>query len=139
MHWSVYVLVGAVINVLVNLGYKLIGQKGDILLIGAFVTAITSLVLFVVSFARGHSLQPIFSDPISWALVVMGVGGALVLFLFVTALSKGPISLVDPLWACIYALVSLAVGMLLVKETPSVSALAGIGLYLVGAFLMARG
>jgi uncharacterized membrane protein len=69
----------------------------------------------------------------------MGVGSALVLFLFIQALTRGPLSLVDPLWACVYALTSVVVGMLLLHESPSPTALAGISLYVAGAVLMARG
>ena len=68
----------------------------------------------------------------------IGLGAALVTVFFTTALVKGPISVVDPLWACVYTLTSVAIGMILLAETPSVWALTGMGLYIAGAILMTK-
>jgi drug/metabolite transporter (DMT)-like permease len=56
--------------------------------------------------------------------------------LMVTALVRGPISIVDPLWVCLYGLGSVLVGMLLLGEAPTMVALLGVGVYLCGAVLM---
>lgn len=57
----------------------------------------------------------------------------------VMALARGPISLVDPLWACLYALISVVIGMGFAGEAPKMISLLGVGLSLLGVILIARG
>lgn len=140
MHWFLYVLIGATINVAVNAGYKVLGGSDNMLFMAASVMAVSSLGLFSYAFlTKTGQVVELLSGNTPWVVLGMGAGGSIVLVLFITALTKGQISLVDPLWACIYALVSVVVGVFLFRETPGVFALSGIALYLLGAFLMIKG
>ena len=140
MNWSLIVLLGAVLNVIVNYGYKLAAAEGGVPWVAASVMAISSLVL--ATFALVTKKQ-------GWALVAAGRMPAYVIGLaffqafifscFLMALATGPISLIDPLWACIYSLVSIMLGMMVIRERPSPVALLGIAFYLTGALLMGWG
>lgn len=140
MNWIMLVLTGATINVLNNLGYKNMGGKESFLMLAGMVMACAAATLIGYSlYAKSFRLEDATTGNMPFIIVGMGIGSALVLFFFVSALAKGPLSIVDPLWACTYALVSVAIGMVLLREAPSTAALAGIGLYLAGAIMMARG
>lgn len=143
MHWSLYVLIGAVVNVLVNFGYKASAAKDGIYTMAAFVALVAFVTLTGLSYLLGDNVKSsIVSITKGWTPLVilgMGVGSGTVMYFFLGAMARGPISLVDPLWACVYALTSVVIGMALLKEAPSLLALSGVGLYLVGAYLMSRG
>ena len=139
MHWSLYILIGAALNALINYGYKIMNGKADILLVSAVVYGIGSIGLFIFSYFRGHSLGQLIAGNNVLVPVLMGFGCVPLMYLFLNAIAKGPLTLVDPMWACIYALASAAIGLSVLKEHPSAVSLAGVGLYLVGAFLMAKG
>ena len=140
MHWSLFVLFGAIINVMANYGYKVLSVKANIFLIAACVSAVTSIALFgYVLISKTGRISDVLTGNTPVIIAAMGCGSAIVMFFLITAFSKGPLSLVDPLWACVYGLVSVLIGVILLKEAPSIATLAGIGLYLIGAFLMARG
>ncbi|MCP5405877.1 MAG: hypothetical protein H6922_06650 [Pseudomonadaceae bacterium] len=140
MSWVGFVLVGAVVNVLNNLGYKMMGGKDSFLFLAGCVAAVAAVTLFSYSlYSRTLRMEDAVTGHMPWVILAMGIGTALVLLLFIQALAKGPLALVDPMWACVYALTSAVVGMVLLREQPSILALSGVGLYLVGAFLMAKG
>jgi uncharacterized membrane protein len=139
MHWSLYALIGAPINAVVNTGYKLFAGQSLWFFAGC-VTGITSIVMLCIGLFLYH--DKVSSITTGWTplvIVGMGVTTPLVMFCFISAVTKGPITLVDPLYACLYALASALIGIALLREAPSAMALSGIGLYLVGAALMARG
>jgi uncharacterized membrane protein len=139
MSWVFYVLLGAPINALVNTGYKLYAGSSLFLFAGC-VTGITALCLLAYGlFIRGDQISVVGQGHTPWVIVVMGVAGAMIMYLFISAVTKGPITLVDPMWACLYALVSALIGMALLREAPSALALSGVALYVVGAVLMSRG
>jgi drug/metabolite transporter (DMT)-like permease len=50
-----------------------------------------------------------------------------------------PVILVDPLWACVYAVSSIIIGILFFREMPNIAGFVGVAFYLIGAFLMTRG
>lgn len=140
MHWSLYVLAGAAINVLVNAGYKMNAAKESLFFMASGVAAICAITLFIGALVmKTGKISDILSGWTPLVIAGMGTGSALVLILMVSALSKGPISLVDPLWACIYTLISVGIGMILLREAPGLVPLAGVALYLAGAFLMSKG
>lgn len=139
MHWPIYALIGAPVNAIVNTGYKLFAGQSLWLFAGC-VTGITSIVMLSIGlFLYGDKFASITQGWTPWVIVGMGVATPMVMFCFISAVTKGPITLVDPMYACLYALASALIGMALLREAPSAMALCGIGLYLVGAALMARG
>src|SRR5262245_37306125 len=139
MSWIALVLLGAAANAVVNLGYKLVAGKVDVVLAASGALFISAVVLFVYSvWWRGVSPAGMMQSGVPLKVLGLGLGAALVTVFFTTALSKGPISIVDPLWACIYTLTSVAIGMMLLAETPSVWAITGMGLYIAGAVLMTK-
>jgi uncharacterized membrane protein len=140
MIWIALVLLGASANAVVNLGYKMIAGKVDVVLAASGALFISAITLFIYSvWWRGIKPAGMLQTDIMVKILCIGLGAALVTVFFTTALAKGPISIVDPLWACIYALTSVIIGMILLAEAPSVWALTGIGLYIAGAILMTRG
>lgn len=141
MHWSLYVLIGAVLNALVNLGYKTSATKEGIFGMVACVMLCSAIVLFGFSFVTKENFKiGQFMTSLNPLIIVgMGFGTAAIFYFFINAMAKGPYSLVDPMWACIYAVTSVTIGMFLLREAPSMTALAGVGLYLAGAYLMSRG
>lgn len=141
MHWSLYVLIGAILNVLVNTGYKVSVAKEGIYLMSAGVMLVTFITLTLLSHFMGENIKPaaLLKGWTPAIILGMGIGSGTLMFFFLGAMAKGPLSLVDPLWACVYALTSAVIGMVLLKEAPSMVALSGIGIYLLGAYLMSRG
>lgn len=140
MHWSLYVLIGAVINVAVNFGYKTSAAKDNIFMMAALIMLVAFVTLTTYSFAtKSIKLSELLIGWTPAIIIGMGVGSGLIMYFFIGAMSRGPLTLVDPLWACVYAVTSAVIGMALLREAPSLWALSGIGLYLAGAFLMARG
>ena len=139
MNWVLVVLLGGVVNASVNYGYKVFGTKVDhafllatVMMIGAVGLGLYALLIeksFLISFGGREILY----------IVGMGFGTAITWMIFVHVLTRGMISLADPLWACVYALVSILIGMGVAAETPKVISLLGVGLYIVGAFLIALG
>lgn len=142
MHWSLLVLIGAAMNAGINFGYKTLTGKSDIYFIAACISAITavSLLTYSIGTKGAQQVTGIFTDWTSPLIIIgMGIGSALVMWFFINALTNGPLTLVDPMWACIYTLVSAVIGMGVLRESPSLTSLGGVALYLIGAFLMARG
>jgi drug/metabolite transporter (DMT)-like permease len=140
MHWSLWIIIAGIINAVVNTGYKVNAAKDSVFLFCAFVMAMASISLFAyVSATKGIRLNDVTDGKTPWVILAMGIGTAAILIFFITGLAKGPISLADPLLTCVYALVSVFIGLAVLREAPSMTALAGVGLYLGGAFLMARG
>ncbi len=140
MHWAVYIIAAGIINAFVNFGYKMQAAKENIFLIAACVMAVTSVSLFsYVAATKGIRFSEVSVGNTPLVILAMGIGSALIMLLFVTGLSKGPISLADPLLACVYTLMSVVIGVVLLREAPSTTAYLGIALYLGGAILMARG
>ncbi len=139
MSWVFFVLFGATINAFVNYGYKYFGSRVDHSFLIATVMAIAGMIMGIY----GVSFEFSSIGHITWlhvlCLLGMGIGTAFVWMLLVHVLSRGMISLADPLWACVYALVSILIGMGLAAENPKIISLMGVGLYIVGAFLIAIG
>ncbi|MFZ2587588.1 MAG: hypothetical protein WAZ18_05685 [Alphaproteobacteria bacterium] len=141
MSWAVLIVLAGIINAVVNYGYKILSDK-DVMVLAACVWAIGAVVMLsIIAITRGGiQLQGLMTGSTPYVVAGMGVMFPVIMWLFLTAFAMGgPISLVDPLLACVYGLTSVVIGMILLKEAPSMTALAGVGLYLVGAFLMARG
>jgi drug/metabolite transporter (DMT)-like permease len=138
--WLGLVLVGAPLNVLVNLGYKFATSANSVVWLACVTMAVAAVTLLSFALVTKRQGWDLLRQPRLAGLVgVTGLAGCAVFLCFLTALKDGPISLVDPLWACVYALVSLTVGMLMVRERPALGAMGGIGLYMAGAALMGLG
>ncbi len=137
MYWALFILIGAPINALVNLGYKT-HAGSSVFLFGGAVSLVTAICMIGYGL-RGEKMGVLLAGGTPYVIAGMGIGTALSIYLFISAVTKGPLTLTDPLWACLYSLVSAGIGLWMLRETPSAPALTGVGLYLVGAFLMARG
>lgn len=139
MTWVFLVLFGATLNAFVNYGYKYYGTRID----HSFLIATVMAIAGVTMGAHGVVFELSAMGDLTWIHVLyllgMGLGTAFVWMLFVNVLSRGMISLADPLWACVYALVSILIGMGLAAENPKPISLMGVGLYIIGAFLIAIG
>ena len=134
------VRVGAPLNVLVNLGYKFATSANSVVWLACVTMAVAAVTLLGFALVTKRQGWAMLRQPRLAGLVgVTGLAGCAVFMCFLSALKDGPISLVDPLWACVYALLSLAVGMVMVRERPALGAILGIGLYLAGAVLMGLG
>lgn len=134
MSWVLLTVVGALINVAVNYGYKVVAGGTEMLWVVSAVLGMASLTFLCLALAtRRQGWRLLLKGRMPVAVMALGIGVAVAFVLFLGALSTGPISLVDPLWACVYALVSLLIGMLLIRERPALLAIVGIALYMVGA------
>lgn len=140
--WALLVLMGATLDVIVNFGYRTLAPKINTQVLIASVWILTSFMMGVYA----SVMHPLWENSAAESVIdakslitvfAMGLSAPIVMIMLVRALVKGPISLVDPLWACIYALGSVSVGMLAMSETPSTYALCGVGLYIIGAIFMA--
>ena len=140
MHWAILIVIAGVMNATVNLGYKLQSAKDNVFLIAACVAAISSICLFSYhAYTKGSiNFTPLLEGKIPVIVAGMGFGSAIILVLFVSAFAKGPYAIIDPLLACIYAITSLLIGMIILQEQPGLVALTGVGLYLFGAVLMSQ-
>jgi drug/metabolite transporter (DMT)-like permease len=137
--WALLVLVGATANGFINYGYKTYAAKIDIFILIGAVYVVTTLGLVAYGLTQNSmGWSGLWSGYAPLVMLAMGIFTPCVVVMMITALLRGPISLVDPLWACIYALGSVAIGMYAAAEHPATAALIGVALYLVGAFLMAR-
>ena len=141
LHWSAFVLMGGVLNALVNYGYKMISHGHDSALFTAMVFGVTAVVFIGYGiWIEKQKLGLVLDGKTPLLASAMGLAKVATMVLFVAAFAQaGPISLVDPMWACVYSLGSVLIGVYIVRERPKLSALAGIALFMVGAFLMARG
>jgi uncharacterized membrane protein len=139
-NWAIITLLGASLNAINNYGYKVAAVDGGIIWIVAAVMVIAAFGSLVAArLFRHQSFSNVFSGRMPAIIIVFGIGLAVIFVCFLSALSSGPISLVDPMWACIYTLTSLAIGTVLIRERPSLVAMCGIALYLFGAVLMGLG
>ncbi len=139
MHWVYIIFFGATLNVIVNFGYKVLAADIPLGLIGAIGFGFAAFFLTIYGIYKRDNPRPIIMDRTPVYLGIMGVGAGITGICFLSALATGPISLIDPMWACIYSLVSLFIGMVLIRERPNLIAIIGISLYLAGAVMMSRG
>jgi len=140
MHWSVLILLAGIINASVNFGYKIKAAQDNVFLISACVLAISSICLFGFHACKkgGINFSEIATGYTPLVIAGMGVGSSLTLYLFVSALAKGPYSIIDPMLACVYTLTSVLIGIAILRETPGLYSLVGVVLYLGAAILMSR-
>ncbi len=140
MHWSLLIVIAGIINACVNFGYKIKSAQDNIFLMSACVMGVASLCLFGFHAytKNGIRISDIADGNTPFVAIGMGIGSALILYLFVSALAKGPYSIIDPMLACVYTLVSITLGLLILREAPGLTAFLGVGLYLAGAILMAQ-
>lgn len=140
VQWPVLVVIGGVLNVIVNYGYKVVAADTGVALLACAALAVTSITLLIyAALTKTISPKNLLRGKTPFVVVGVGLIIAAIFVCFLQALTTGPISIIDPLWACIYALGSLALGMTLIRERPNKMALAGIALYLAGAILMGWG
>lgn len=141
MHWSILIIVAGVLNATLNAVYKSYSTTNLICFMQGGAVFIGALLLLLYAFTTQAVVFNTMLTTKNIALVLaMGIATPIVFIFMIKAFAKaGPISLVDPLWACLYALVSLLIGIAIAGENPSVFAMGGISLYVLGAYLMARG
>ncbi len=141
MSWALYITIAGVLNAFTNLGYKLYSRNPGIYYYFGGALGIAAVLLYLYgTTVQGQSVHGILTPRILAIGLAMGVATPLVFGLMFKAFAKaGPLSLVDPLWACLYSLWSVILGIKIGAEAPSAAALSGIVLYVIGAFLMAKG
>ena len=139
IHWVHIIFFGATLNVIVNFGYKVLAADIPLGLIGAMGFGFAAMTLAIYGVFKRDHFRSLLVGKALFYLFMMGCAAAVSAICFFIALARGPISLIDPLWACVYSLISLLIGMILVKERPNRTAIAGIILYLSGVVLMSQG
>lgn len=139
MSWPMIVVIGAILNVVVNYGYKITASGGGILWLSAAVMFLGSMSAWAYALYRKMDFGHVVEKKSLVILPILGFGILLILVCFFSAMASGPISLIDPMWACVYSLASVCIGMMIIRERPKPKALAGIVLYLIGAALMSMG
>jgi drug/metabolite transporter (DMT)-like permease len=141
MNWATEIIIAGIINGFVNFGYKTQAAKGRILLVAAWATGLNALLMlaYYVHLKAPDTLSDLLLPTQAYLVTIaMGVGSAVVLIFALSAYKKGPYSIIDPLWACVYTCISLVLGLTILKEKPGWAALVGVGLYLVSTVLMSR-
>jgi uncharacterized membrane protein len=106
--------------------------------IGAIGTVVSGQVLSAVFITAvllvtGESLDPL--GPSVWLVVVNGIVTAFAYVTHYRALELGPVAVVSPIGAG-YAVVGVALAMLILGERPSAPALSGAGIAVVGVALV---
>lgn len=140
MNWVVLVLIGASVNALLNFSYKRLAPQLNIQIFIAVLFAVAAAMLAGYAWhTEPENVVVLFSGHTPLVLLAMGLGSSVVITMLITALVRGPITLVDPMWACVYALGSVAIGMVAAREQPGFYPVLGVAFYLVGVVLMAQG
>lgn len=140
MHWAGLIVIAGILNAIVNFGYKVKAVQEGIFLYAGCVVGISSITLLCLHFATTKSAKfsALTTGLTPFVILGMGVGSALIMYLFVSALAKGPYSIIDPLLACVYTLTSVVIGLVIIRENPSMLSLIGVALYVVAVILMSR-
>jgi drug/metabolite transporter (DMT)-like permease len=94
---------------------------------------LSALFITVVVVATGESLRPLRADV--WLVVLNGAVAAFAYTTHYKALELGPVAVVSPIGAG-YALVGVALAVLILGERPSGVALAGAGIAILGVALV---
>ena len=138
MNWAIQTIIAGIVNASVNFGYKVNAAADNIYLLTAWIAGICSLCLFGAHAVTSRSIElrnflPLGSMRVA---VGMGVGMAAVFLLFLDAMATGPLSIIDPLLACVYTVTSLVLGLTVLRESPGLAALSGVALYVASSLLM---
>ncbi len=137
--WPLYVLIGAILNTLVNYGFRVKSRQIDMSITLTMVWLLSSIFLFIYAFISDpNGYKALFDTKIIAIALCMGCAAPVFMIMMIKALLRGPYYIVDPLWACIYSIGSIFIGISMLVETPSLYALLGVGLYILGAVLMAQ-
>ncbi|MDP9118828.1 MAG: DMT family transporter [Actinomycetota bacterium] len=94
---------------------------------------LSAVFMTAVLFATGESLAPLRSDV--WLLVLNGGVAAFAYMTHYKALELGPVAVVSPIGAG-YAVVGVALAMVILGERPSALALTGAGIAVIGVALV---
>jgi uncharacterized membrane protein len=94
---------------------------------------LSAAFMTVVLVATGDSIQPLRSDV--WLVVLNGAFAAFAYTTHYKALELGPVAVVSPIGAG-YAVVGVALAMVVLGERPGALALAGAGIAVVGVVLV---
>ena len=94
---------------------------------------LSAVFMTVVLVATGASIEPLRSDV--WLVVLNGAFAAFAYTTHYKALELGPVAVVSPIGAG-YALVGVALAMIVLGERPRALALAGAGIAVVGVVLV---
>jgi drug/metabolite transporter (DMT)-like permease len=138
MNWAAQTIIAGVVNASVNFGYKVNAAADNIYLLSAWVIGICSLCLFGAHAATTRSIQLRNFLPFGSFRIAAGmaVGMGAIFLLFLNAMTTGPLSIIDPLLACVYTVTSLVLGLTVLKESPGFAALSGVALYIASSLLM---
>ena len=94
---------------------------------------LSAVFMTVVLVATGESIEPLRSDV--WLVVLNGAFAAFAYTTHYKALELGPVAVVSPIGAG-YAVVGVALAMIVLGERPSTLSLAGAGIAVVGVVLV---
>ena len=139
LHWIYLVIFGAAMNAAVNLGFKHISGTNTPFFLSACIYFIMGLTM--LGFAYFHKqINPavLLSGKLSLIVVLTGVGLATSIYAFVTALDKGPFSLVNASWLGGMIAISVITGVLLFKDQINLQSGIGVVLAILGIVFMAK-
>ena len=94
---------------------------------------LSAVFMTAVVVATGESLEPLRAD--IWLVVLNGAFAAFAYTTHYKALELGPVAVVSPIGA-VYAVVGVALAMIVLGERPGALALAGAGIAVVGVVLV---
>ena len=86
MHWSLYILIGGIINAVVNWGYKAMNGKVDMFLVSAVVYFTGALGFFIIAAIKGNYPQQLIAHGNYILPVLMGLGCVFSMFFFLNAI-----------------------------------------------------
>lgn len=137
--WPLYVLIGAILNALVNYGFRVKSRQMEMSITLTMVWMLSSVFLFIyASISDPNGYKALFDTKIIAIALCMGCAAPVFMIMMLKAFRSGPYYIVDPLWACIYSIGSIFIGISMFIEKPSLYALMGVGLYILAAVLMAQ-
>jgi drug/metabolite transporter (DMT)-like permease len=138
MNWLGLTLLGGVANGINNVVIKYFSHRADILLIIAANMVLTAC--FVAVFALySQKARPVVDGQFLLATGAATFFGTILVICFVLAASKGPISLISPLFGAILNTTAAVLGIILFAEKITWMTGGGILLTMLGAFMIGFG
>ncbi len=138
MNWLGLTLLGGVANGINNVVIKHFSHRADIMLVIAANMVLTALFVAVFAFYV-QKARPIVDGQFLLATGVATFFGTILVICFVLAASKGPISLISPLFGAILNTTAAVLGILLFAEKITWLTGGGILLTMLVAFMIGFG
>lgn len=139
IHWIYIVIIGAALNVLVNMGFKFFADKPESFLFSSCIYVVTALTIFSYAVINNMVHPSVLASPKNLMVIAMtGLGLGTMIIFFVTSLDRGPFGLVNASWMGWMMVLSLIAGFLIYKDAITWQGILGAGLTLLGLFFMAK-